>query len=131
VWGFFGKTQRMDNYDELNDAITQKVGDSKRRLVEKMRDLGMKHGQNKEDGERLTNVRTLTRENEGLITRIRYRFKQSGVFVHKGVGKGRPISSPGTPKEWFNPVIEDFADELADTVLDGMIDVSAKKLLIK
>lgn len=91
----------------------------------------MKHGMNKEEAERLTNLLTTTRERDGLIARIRYRFKRSGVFVHKGVGKGRPASSPVNAKEWFNPVIEQFADELAEEVLDGMLEVNFEKLKIK
>lgn len=118
-------------YDELNERIRQKVAQSKVNLVARMKQLGMKHGANKEDPERLTKIVTSAREREGLINRIRYRFKRSGVFVHKGVGKGRPASNPKGAKEWFNPVIEEFADELAEDVLDGMLEVSYARLKIK
>ena len=118
-------------YDELNTGIRQKVQQSKERLIARMRELGMKHGVNKEESDRLTKLITTTGEREGLVSRIRYRFKRSGVFVHKGVGKGRPASNPGTPKEWFNPVIEEFADELAEEVLDGMLEVSYSRLKIR
>lgn len=117
-------------YDDLNERIRQKVAGSKARLLAKMQQLGMKHGVNKDEAERLTKLITTTRETEGLITRIRYRFKRSGVFVHKGVGKGRPASAPVNAKEWFNPVIEEFADELAEEVLDGMLEVSYTRLKI-
>lgn len=118
-------------YDELNETIKRKVAQSKGRLLARMQQLGMKHGVNKDESERLTKLITTTREVDGLISRIRYRFKRSGVFVHKGVGKGRPATNPGTPKEWFNPVIEEFADELAEEVLEGMLEVSYSRLKIK
>lgn len=119
------------DFEELNTRIKQRVAESKGRLLARMNELGMKHGVNKDEIEKLTNIITTTREKEGLISRIRYKFKKSGIYVHKGVGRGRPASNPKNAKEWFNPVIEQFANELADEVMDGMLDVSMTNLKIK
>lgn len=100
-------------------------------MVARMKQLGMKHGKNKKDEERLTKITTFFTQRDGLIVRVRYRFKRSGVFVHKGVGKGRPASDPVNPKEWFNPVVEELIDELSEDVLDGMLEVSYNRLKIR
>ncbi len=70
-----------------------------------------------------------------MINRIRYRFKRSGVFVHKGVGRGTKASQVGTTsrkaKEWFNPIIQKMADELVDELADEWVDIIYDKLKIR
>ena len=47
----------------------------------------------------------------GQIFRIRYKMPKQGVWIHKGVGRGTPISQAGTAttkrvvKDWFNTPI--------------------------
>ncbi len=95
----------------------------------------MKHGLNRTEPEPLTNINTRTSKNAGVINRIRFRFKKSGVFVHKGVGKGTPIEKVGStnrkPKPWFNPVIEKYANEMMEEVADEYVDVAFNQILIR
>lgn len=71
----------------------------------------------------------------GIISRISFKMPRHAIFVHKGVGKGTPISMVGQTnrkaKPWFNPVIDNRIDELADTVADEQADIIVKGINIK
>ena len=57
------------------------------------------------------------------------------VFVHKGVGKGTPISRQGqtsrVAKEWFNPVMDKNIEDLADTLAEKQADLIVNNLEIR
>ncbi len=124
----------MPNLDITNARVRAKVDQAVARMKALQSSLGMQHGQNKDDSSKLTQIRTRITERDGVAERVRFRFKRSGVFVHMGVGQGTPKSRVGStkrrPKEWFNPVIQQLADELADDVFDAYVDVKIDKLLI-
>ena len=67
----------------------------------------------------------------GMVNKVSFKFPRHMVFVHKGVGKGRPISKPGTAKEWFNPKMDQDIEKLADIVADNQADIVVGNLLIK
>lgn len=64
----------------------------------------------------------------GMVSKVSFKFPRHMVFVHKGVGKGVPISIAGSsatarkPKPWFNEVIDPAVDELADIVAQETAD---------
>ena len=70
-------------------------------------------------------------ERQGLINKVSFKFPRHMVFVHKGVGKGRPAAQPGTAKEWFNPVIDADIEKLADIVANNQGDMIVSNLLIR
>lgn len=125
------------NQDKLNALINDKVKVSIQTLKAEQKKLGIKHGNEGISLEQSLNSRTS--KTAGVISRIRYRFKKSGVFVHKGVGRGTKASQVGStnrkPKEWFNPIIEQVADEIVEAVADHYADecfeVIINKLKIK
>lgn len=122
-------------FDKINNAIKSKTRDAKNALIAEQAKLGMKHGKNKAEPEPLTNINNRFSQDAGIITRIRFKFKRSGVFVHKGVGRGTTIGQVGSTgrkaKPWFNPIIEKYADDLMENVADEWINVSFDKLKIK
>lgn len=79
------------------------------------------------------------------ITSIGFRFKEEGVFVHLGVGKGYNMEN-GTriltkkngsdwnrePKPWFNPVIERHIPELIEIIKEycGTLIVNTTRIYI-
>lgn len=79
------------------------------------------------------------------ITSIGFRFKEEGVYVHLGVGRGYNMEG-GTriltkktdnkwnrePKPWFNPVIEQHLPELVEIVREycGTMIVNATRIFI-
>lgn len=66
----------------------------------------------------------------GLANRIGVSFERHGVFVEKGVGRGRGINSGKTkPKEWFNPVIRDKVPQLASELGESAADLLLKTLI--
>ena len=85
----------------------------------------------------------------GQADHVGFNFERHGVFVHKGVGRGHPISGgmvltstnyePGKvskdrkPAEWFNPVLNEALPRLADKIAEMNADaaVNATKMYIK
>lgn len=128
MWGFFG--QFME-FDKINTRIKELSRESKMALVQEQRKLGMKHS----TSDPLTDIKTRVSYDAGLANRVRYKFKKSGIYVHKGVGKGTPIDKVGQTnrkaKPWFNPVIEKYADLMMEEVADEWVDVAFNKILIK
>ncbi|MBV9989372.1 MAG: hypothetical protein JO301_16960 [Chitinophagaceae bacterium] len=115
------------DFDRVNDIVRTKTAELKRRLQGSIKSLGMHHVDSRSNYEPLTNIRTNVSLQRGLANRIRIRFKKTGVFVHKGVGRGTKAAQVGEtnrkPKEWFNPVVDQFADELAEQMADELVDV--------
>ena len=72
----------------------------------------------------------------GQVEKVSYQFPRYGVFVHKGVGRGWPISrvkasggKPGgrQPKPWFNPVIDKQLEVLGDIVQKHFGDLTVSE----
>lgn len=76
------------------------------------------------------------RRMQGVISRVSFAFPRHMVFVHKGVGKGVTISLAGSsattrkPKPWFDPVIEQRVEQLADAVAENGADMVVNNLKI-
>lgn len=62
---------------------------------------------------------------------VGFKFPRHGIFLSKGVGKGRPVSSPGEKKDFFNPAIDsrfnDFANKITEIYADK-VDVVIRKI---
>lgn len=57
----------------------------------------------------------------GLAERIGYGFPRHGVFVEKGVGRGRPVGSVKAKRfarPWFNPTLDEALPELGSRLAD-------------
>jgi hypothetical protein len=76
-----------------------------------------------------------TPKSGGLVSRVSYIFPRHMIYVHKGVGRGTKISEVGNTrrkaKPWFNPVIDQNIEELADIVASEMGAAIINNLLIK
>lgn len=116
--------------DQVNDKIERLISRSESDLQKEMNRLGIGGSQLKKS----VKTRATIDKNTGLIKRIRYTFKKEGVFVHKGVGRGTKASQVGSTKrqakEWFNPVVEKAADDMAEAAADGLVELTFKKLRI-
>lgn len=102
-------------------------------------------------------IRTRITSTDGIPSRIRFRFKRSGVFVHGGYGRGKgglrgstwktrdglftrrtnPNSlglggtPPRRPKPWYNPTVEALANEISSDLADEMVEVVFTHLTLK
>jgi hypothetical protein len=123
------------DFEKVNNIITKKTREAKDALIAEQSKLNMQHGKNRTETDTLDKLKTNTKKNAGVINRIRFKFKKSGVFVHKGVGKGTPIAKVGSTtrkaKPWFNPVIEKYANEMMEEVADEYVDVAFNQILIR
>lgn len=103
-WFQFGKTQPF---------ITRGTG-AKQRL----------------EGKLVNSIKPSTKQTFGEIDTISFSFERHGIFVHKGVGRGwkmsgkfvtrtaqGPVQNGGRNSvEWFNPVIDRHAPDLANKI---------------
>ena len=124
----------MDN-DNFNNDVKSGTRNCVNALKSRITQLGIKHISSSSNPDPLTNVKARTLQKDGMINRVRFTFKRTGVFVHKGVGRGTKAAQAGTTKrvakEWFNPVIDEFADELMDKTGDQNVEIAYDKMKIK
>lgn len=124
------------DYSKTNGKI---VGWSKEvlgKLKGRINELGIRHAANSNSPKAAENSLAIrTPKRYGLINRVSYCMPRHMIFVHKGVGRGTTIGQAGTTnrkaKPWFNPVIEENIDDLADIVAEEMGSEIVNKLLIK
>jgi len=88
-------------------------------------------------------ISSTTKMDYGMVELVSFKFERHGVFVHKGVGRGYPISGGGkimnsigkrrVAVEWFNPIIDKQAPLLADQLanINADIAVNATRMRIK
>lgn len=68
-------------------------------------------------------LKPYVRKRNGEPYAISFRFKRSGVFFQKDVGRGRPISSTNrTPKPWFDNPLNKNIDKLVGAISDNFHD---------
>ena len=76
------------------------------------------------EGKLANSIRSKTGKDYGVIELVTFQFERHGVFVHKGVSSGHPISNPREATEWFNPILEKYIPELADRIADINADAA-------
>jgi hypothetical protein len=122
-------------FEDINNTIREETKACTQKLKDRIRELNIKHISTPENADPLTKISNTFSNQAGMINLIRFKFKKSGVFVHKGVGRGTKASQVGSTKrvakEWFNPVVETFADELTEKIADAEVNVVFDKLQIK
>lgn len=119
----------MPDVTKLNDAIKDWTKKARKDLKAEEKKLKIKHsaGSNWQ--------RTGYRHRSGVISRISFKMPRHAIFVHKGVGRGTPISKVGQTnrraKPWFNPVMDESIPDLADAVAEEQADLMINGIDIK
>jgi len=126
----------MQGGDKLNKDIKSWSMTTRADLVTQFSKLNIQHVERSPSLRPSRDVlASRTSMRQGMINRVSFSFPRHMVFVHKGVGKGVPISKVGTSnrkaKEWFNPVVDRDIEKLADIVADGQGDLIVNNLSIK
>lgn len=95
--------------------------------------LGIKHAPHSPSPKALKNSLTKKiRVRNGIIDKISYSMPRSGVFRHKGVGRGRGINSGKTiPAGWFDNPTNRNMEELQQIVAENDCTYVINNLSIK
>lgn len=117
----------MDN-QEFNNEVKSWGTNTVKELQREVSQLGIKHAEkSKSPRAAKDSITSTTGKKFDIVTSVRLKFPRHMVFVHKGVGRGHPISNPRQAKEWFNPVIEKKIEDLADIVAEHAADMVVSK----
>jgi len=68
------------------------------------------------------------------LERVSFRFLRHGIFLERGVGRGRPANSAAArraAKPWIKPILDMEIDELADIISEEYADIGASLIVIK
>jgi len=105
--------------NKLSSSVQTKVGHS-----------AIQNRHEKNPVQRLADsVKSYVRAPKDIPERVSFSFQKQGIYIHYGVGRGRPITKPGTPVDWFNPVLnENFGElvQMLDDFMDGLVINSAR-----
>jgi hypothetical protein len=69
----------------------------------------------------------------GLVERIAIQFERKGIFVERGVGRGRPVGSAkanALQRPWLGPTLESAVPALADSIIEEYADLIAASLRV-
>lgn len=96
-------------------------------MQQEAKSLGIEHRQNSSSpSSSIDGITRKTTMRYGVPSKISFKFARHLIFVHKGVGKGTPMSKVGTTarkaKPWFEPPIERNIEQLGDIVAEGLGD---------
>lgn len=116
-------TESTQFNQEVKAWAKDRVSDMQREAAK----LGIEHRANSPSPS--SSIDGITRKTSmrfGVPNKISFKFARHLIFVHKGVGKGTPISKVGTTtrkaKPWFEPPIERNIEQLGDIVANGLGD---------
>ena len=76
-------------------------------------------------------LRSKIRKKNGDIERISFAFARHGIFLERGVGKGRPVGSAQATKAakpWLKPTLDPAIETLADLLENEYADIAAAEL---
>jgi hypothetical protein len=124
------------NFEKANERIQEWTIQTRTELKEQIRSEGILHRNNSRSPVAAVNaLKTSLKRTDGLTSRISFKFPKHMIYVHKGVGKDTPIEKAGTTnrkaKPWFNPVIDERIDQLADIVVEEIGSAIINNLKIK
>jgi hypothetical protein len=114
---------------QYNLEVREWTSKSLRDLRSELTRLNVKFSGNKNSMNKI--LRTSIRNSNGMASRISFKLPQHAIFLHKGVGRGRPVSRPKGAKQWFNPVIDRNIPDLADRVANGQADLIINNINIR
>lgn len=115
-----------------NDAVKAWAKDNLADIKSEIDRQGIKHSPKSPNPQSLKNSVTLkTRTRAGIIDRISFGMPRSGIFVHKGVSRGHPISNPRQAKKWFDIPTDKNIGKLQDIIAENDVNYVVNNLEIK
>lgn len=110
------------------------------RLTEgKVKPFVMRYNGKKKEQKLMDSIVAKPKIKYGDVYAVSFSFERHGVFVSKGVGKSHGINQGFVmrggkrriPKDWFNPVLEDYIPELADRLTEVNADATVEAVAMK
>lgn len=124
-------TKRIDEfYGKLSDRMKQ----GRQNLLRQLLSLGVH--QRLRIGREVSlraSVKAYVRRKQGEVEKVGYTFQRHGIFLARGVGRGRPVNSAkakAAEKDWLTPELDLLLTEIAELVADGYADIIAAELRI-
>lgn len=78
-------------------------------------------------------VRSRLKKRDGEIESVAFIFARHGIFLERGVGKGRPVNSTQAnqqKKAWLSAVLPDEIENLADLLEQEYADLAIENVVI-
>jgi hypothetical protein len=131
---FFDKTRLADRLEEFDQRLIDRMKLGKQNLLRAILRLGTRERLAlAEDVHLRASLRNTIRRKQGEIERVGFSFVRHGIFVARGVGKGRPVGSAkakAAANDWLTPELDILLDDIADLVADGYADIIAAQFRI-
>lgn len=123
------------NTTKLNAQVRSWAAGSAQHMQQEAKSLGITHRSNSQsNGSSIDKIFSAVKTKFRIAERISFKFPRHMVFVHKGVGKGTPISAVGTTnrkaKEWFEKPMKNDIEMLADIVQDHFGDAAVSNVYL-
>ena len=142
---------QLTDLNKVNAIISADTAAVVPKLITEQNKYGIQHSS---DG--FNKIKTSTSIRDGIIRKITFKFKKTGIYREKGAGRGyggkkgstwrnskgqqvstnpESLGKAGTGSRpeapWFNPVIQKFADDLSVKVADEFVEIAFNNLMIK
>jgi hypothetical protein len=124
----------LERRREFESRISERLKQGKAGLLRRILSLGMRERLelNREVHLRAS-IREVKKRQDGELQRLGFSFVRHGIFVARGVGKGRPANSAkakAAAKDWLTPELDLLLDDIADIAADGYADLIAVQFKI-
>lgn len=121
------------NTSKLNAEVRLWAAGSAQHMQKEAKALGITHRSNSpSSGSSIDKIFSAVKTKFSIAERISFKFPRHLVFVHKGVGKGTPITAVGTTsrkaKEWFEKPMTKDIEKLADIVQENFADAAVSSI---
>jgi hypothetical protein len=123
-----------DRVDEFYRRLSDRMKLGKQNLLRHLLRLGVKDRLRLQQEISLrTSLKEYVRRSNGEVVSVGYSFELHGIYLARGVGKGRPKGSSAAnkaAKDWLTPELDLLLDEIADLIADGYADIVVAELRI-
>ena len=125
-----------DRLEEMDKEIRAWARLTRKKLLFRLAALGLKDRERlaSQDGPELyKSLRSSVRKRNLEIEKVGFSFARHGIFLERGVGKGRPVGSAAASqaaKPWIKPSIEPALETLAKALEQGYGDIILAELKI-
>lgn len=123
-----------DRLEALKKEVRSFARTTRKQLLFRLASLNLEQRARLADEVRLIkSIRSGVRSRGLEVEAVRFSFARKGIFLERGVGRGRPAGSSAaerTKREWIRPTLEPALAELAELLAGEYADIAAAELSI-